>query len=236
MAINAPCQQILAFKVSVFTTVIVFIANVSTHMSWWMMIATNHLQPQAMILFQFCYKLMVGLWAALEQEPTKQEFLSVPTHLCSGVFIQYTLVNIHQCTSGVYSYIIQCTRVVGMVGLPPPAEVVVTALHWALYQTLAPNFVPLHWLHCNTALVTLHCLHCICNILSEVHNMLSILLTDPNHTSYLSFHLHRHSVRLKYITPKTCYLWQNWIRVKRAQIGQTLCVRSYTAVKSLYIV
>ena len=147
----------------------------------------------------------------------------------------YTIYIGEQCTSGVYSYIIQCTRVVGMVGLPPPAEVVVTALHWALYQTLAPNFVPLHWLHCNTALVTLHCLHCICNILSDVHNMLSILLTDPNHTSYLSFHLHRHSVRLKYITPKTCYLWQNWIRVKRAQIGQTLCVRSYTAVKSLYI-
>ena len=28
------------------------------------------------------------------------------------------------------------------------------------------------------------------------------------HTSYLSFQLHRHSVRLKYFTPKTRYLWQ----------------------------
>ena len=36
-----------------------------------------------------------------------------------------------------------------------------------------------------------------------------------NHTSYLSFHLHRHSVRLKYFTPKMRYLWQNWIRVKK---------------------
>ena len=36
------------------------------------------------------------------------------------------------------------------------------------------------------------------------------------HTSYLSFHLHRHSVRLKWFTPKTRYLWQNWICVKRA--------------------
>ena len=30
------------------------------------------------------------------------------------------------------------------------------------------------------------------------------------HTSYLSFHLHRHSLRLKYFTLKTPYLWLNF--------------------------
>ena len=45
------------------------------------------------------------------------------------------------------------------------------------------------------------------------------------HTSYLSFHLHRHFVRWKYFTPKTHYLWQNWICIKIIWIGQTLCVK-----------
>ena len=61
----------------------------------------------------------------------------------------------------------------------------------------------------------------------RVHKKVKIMLIafcikKPNlswthcHTSYLSFHLHRHSVRLNYFTHKALYLWQNWIRVKTA--------------------
>ena len=59
------------------------------------------------------------------------------------------------------------------------------------------------------------------------HNMFHTKKSKlESHTSYLSFHLHRHSVRLKYFRPKTCYLWQNWIGVKTVnrQIGQKVCV------------
>ena len=43
-----------------------------------------------------------------------------------------------------------------------------------------------------------------------------IQIQSSFHTSYLSFHLHRHSVRLKYFTPKRRYLWQNWICIQIA--------------------
>ena len=58
------------------------------------------------------------------------------------------------------------------------------------------------------------------------HTVFGFKFVCFRHTSYLSFHLHRHSVRLKYFRPKTCYLWQNWIGVKTVnrQIGQKVCV------------
>ena len=216
MAINAPCQQILAFKVSVFTTVIVFIANVSTHMSWWMMIATNHLQPQAMILFQFCYKLMVGLWAALEQEPTKQEFLSVPTHLCSGVFIQYTLVN---SAPVVYIHTLYSA----------PEWWVWWGCHhrrkWWWLHCIELSTKP--WLptlcHCTGYIVTLHWLHCIAYTAFVTYSVKSTICWV--------------SCWLILIIPHICHFIYTGILCgwNINQIGQTLCVRSYTAVKSLYI-
>ena len=50
-------------------------------------------------------------------------------------------------------------------------------------------------------------------------------LTCLKHTSYFSFHLHRHPMLLKDLTPKTRDFWWNWICVKRALIGKMLDVR-----------
>ena len=122
----------------------VFITKVRTYMCNW----SSDMWQAIVLFFSFWYKLIVGLWGALEEEAAKQEFLSVPTQ--SSVYTVHQRVSIHQQCTKWCLFIRNRVHQSGGDGAPPPAEAVVTALHWAPpYQSLPLNKF-----------------HCICNILS----------------------------------------------------------------------